>query len=195
MQPDVALYAPKYQKLPLEIMEKIEFYITKGNMGSKQILPLLTTEFADHIINPRDLYNAVQKFRLPFCQRHGESQLFIEYLLQLKNQDPNWIINIRMDPYNNRLAGENVRKNLQIKLGSQFDEFYKEFLHTRNSTFEEDFNRRWTHLLKVFTAGMQSTQHVEVMNRLIKEGIRSTSSLHNLNENIQHLLDNEAKWA
>ncbi|CAG8555648.1 22496_t:CDS:1, partial [Gigaspora rosea] len=33
--------------------------------SSKQILPLLTTEFADHIINPRDYYNAVQKFRLP----------------------------------------------------------------------------------------------------------------------------------
>ncbi|CAG8662062.1 24873_t:CDS:2, partial [Gigaspora rosea] len=62
MQPDIVLYAPKYKKLPLEIMEKIEFYITKGNMGSKQILPLLITEFADHIINPRDLYNAVQKF-------------------------------------------------------------------------------------------------------------------------------------
>ncbi|CAG8662050.1 24872_t:CDS:2, partial [Gigaspora rosea] len=33
------------------------------------------------------------------------------------------------------------------------------------------------------------------MNQLIKKGIRSTSSLHNLNEHIQHLLDNEAKWA
>ncbi|CAG8747916.1 1928_t:CDS:2, partial [Gigaspora rosea] len=35
MQPDVVLYAPKYRKLSLEIMEKIEFYVTKGNMGSK----------------------------------------------------------------------------------------------------------------------------------------------------------------
>ncbi|CAG8839986.1 25095_t:CDS:1, partial [Cetraspora pellucida] len=36
---------------------------------------------------------------------------------------------------------ENIRKNLRSKLGRNFDEFYKEFLHTRNSTFEEDFFR------------------------------------------------------
>ncbi|CAG8840003.1 24622_t:CDS:2, partial [Cetraspora pellucida] len=36
---------------------------------------------------------------------------------------------------------ENIRKNLRSKLGGNFDEFYKEFLHTCNSTFEEDFFR------------------------------------------------------
>ena len=33
------------------------------------------------------------------------------------------------------------------------------------------------------------------MNRLIKEGVKSTSSLCNLHEQIQKLLDNEAKWS
>ena len=49
--------------------------------------------------------------------------------------------------------------------------------------------------LKYFTAGIQSTQRIEVMNRLIKEGVNNTSSLCNLYEQIQKLLDNEAKWS
>ncbi|CAG8755215.1 26274_t:CDS:2, partial [Gigaspora rosea] len=41
--------------------------------------------------------------------------------------------------------------------------------------------------------GIQSTQRVEVMNRLIKEGVKITSSLYELHQHIQILLDNEAK--
>jgi hypothetical protein len=33
------------------------------------------------------------------------------------------------------------------------------------------------------------------MNRLIKEGVNSTSSLCNLHEQVQKLLDNEARWS
>ena len=62
MQLDIVLYAPKYRKLSPEILETIEFYVTKGNIGSKQILFLLTTKVSDHIIHSRDLYNAIQRF-------------------------------------------------------------------------------------------------------------------------------------
>ncbi|UZO09960.1 uncharacterized protein OCT59_030169 [Rhizophagus irregularis] len=48
---------------------------------------------------------------------------------------------------------------------------------------------------KCCTAGIQSTQRVEVMNHLIKEGTGSTTSLCNLHIQIQKLLDNEAQWA
>ena len=47
--------------------------------------------------------------------------------------------------------------------------------------------------IKTFTAGIQSTQRVEVMNRLIKEGTSSTLSLCNLHNQTQKLLDNEAQ--
>ena len=80
---------------------------------------------------------------------------------------------------------ENLRKNLSSKLGQSYKTFYKDFLHARNSLFEEDFHRRWTRLIenypmtqeylnrslnncyqtwarcyqiKYFTAGIQSTQ-------------------------------------
>ncbi|CAG8548192.1 6837_t:CDS:2, partial [Dentiscutata heterogama] len=152
LQSDIGLYAPKYRKLLSEILEKIEFYITKGKIGSKQILPLLTSEFSDHIIHKRNLYNAVQKVRRPLNQRQGKAQEFVDYLFM----------------------------------------------------FEEDFNRRWLRLLNKYSqiqnyfnrtlqgTGIQSTQRVEVMNRLIKDGIRYTLSLRSLHEHIQNLLDNEA---
>ncbi|CAG8782333.1 9434_t:CDS:1, partial [Gigaspora rosea] len=92
MQPDVMLYAPKYRKPSPEILEIIEFYIIKGNMGSKQIFQLLTAKFTDHIIHKPDLYNTIQKFRATSTQRYREAQSFIEHLLQLKNQDLDWIV-------------------------------------------------------------------------------------------------------
>ena len=57
--------------------------------------------------------------------------------------------------------------------------------------------RSWArcYQFKDFTAGIQSTQRVEVMNRLIKEGANSSSSLCNLHDQTQRLLDDEAKWA
>lgn len=332
MIPDICLYAPKYRKLSSEILDKIEFYVTKGNMGSKQIYPLLVASWPDQYIHKRDLYNAIQKFKSPLTNRHGDAQNMINKLFELKDQEPGWIIYTRLDPFDNRLVGlfwmspiqhqcllryndivqtdntcrtnwfdmyltllvvvdnntksrlvaqclsedetvdsyewfldcllqttnntppvclfsdadpallnavaskfpethhflcifhiqENLRKNLAGKLGKEYQSFYKEFLHTRNSTFVNDFHRRWTRLLekypqtqeylnrtlnncyqswarchqiKSFTAGVQSTQRVEVMNRLIKEGTGSTSSLCNLNVQVQKLLDNEAQWA
>src|SRR2546430_11913956 len=74
MQPDIELYAPKYRRLSPEILEVIEFYVTKGNMDSKQILSLLVAQFPDHTIHTRDLYNAIQKFRSPLIQRYGDAQ-------------------------------------------------------------------------------------------------------------------------
>ncbi|CAG8707615.1 17424_t:CDS:1, partial [Gigaspora rosea] len=65
IQPDVVLYAPKYRRLSSEILERIEFYVTKGKMGSKQMLTLLANEFPNHVIHKRDLYNAVQKVKIP----------------------------------------------------------------------------------------------------------------------------------
>ena len=115
---------------------------------------------------------------------------------------------------------ENLQKNLAGKLGKEYQSFYKEFLHTRNSSFADDFYRRWIRLLekypqaqeylnrslnnchhawarcyqiKSFTAGIQSTQRVEVMNWLIKEDTSSTSLLYNLHVQTQKLLNNEAQ--
>ncbi|CAB4493479.1 unnamed protein product [Rhizophagus irregularis] len=267
---DIHLYAP-YRKLSNEILEKIEFYVNKGNMESKQIYPLLVASFPDQYIYKRDLYNAIQKFKSPLTNRHGDTQNMINKLFELKDQEPGWIIYTRLDPFDNRLVGlfwmspnqhqcllryndivqidntcqtnwfdmyltllvivdnntksrlvaqclsedgtiesyewfldcllqttnnnpptclfsdadpalinavtskfpeshhflcifhiqENLRKNLAGKLGKEYQSFYKEFLHTRNSLFVNDFHRRWTRLLEKYP------QTQEYLNRTL----------------------------
>ncbi|CAG8813000.1 6770_t:CDS:2, partial [Gigaspora rosea] len=156
MEPDVALYAPKYRKLTPEIMEEIEFYVTKGNMGSKQIFPLLTAKFHDYTIHKPDLYNAIQKFRTTPSKRHQEAQRFVENLLQLKNED------------SESFCIHEIAHSRKIFIG--IGDYLNRML--------QGCIRLWArcYQLKFFTAGIQSTQRVEVMNRLIKEGVKRTSS-------------------
>ncbi|CAG8775959.1 9858_t:CDS:2, partial [Cetraspora pellucida] len=85
LQSDIGLYAPKYRKLSSKILEKIEFYVTKGKIGTKQMLSLLTSEFPDHIIHKRDLYNAIQKVRRPLNQCQEEAQEFENLQLDYDN--------------------------------------------------------------------------------------------------------------
>ncbi|CAG8789747.1 5285_t:CDS:2, partial [Cetraspora pellucida] len=73
MIPDISLYAPKYHRLLEDIIEQIIFYITKGNIGSKQIYPLLVASFPDCIIYKQDLYNAIQKFKSSLTKRQGDA--------------------------------------------------------------------------------------------------------------------------
>ncbi|CAB4484277.1 unnamed protein product [Rhizophagus irregularis] len=240
---DIHLHAP-YRKLSNEILERIEFYVNKGNMGSKQIYPLLVASFPDQYIYKRDLYNAIQKFKSPLTNRHGDAQNMINKLFELKDQEPGWIIYTRLDSFDNRLVGlfwmspnqhqfivdnntksrlvaqclsedetiesyewfldcllqttnnnpptclfsdadpalinavtskfseshhflcifhiqENLRKNLAGKLGKEYQSFYKEFLHTQNSLFVNDFHRRWTRLLEKYP------QTQEYLNRTL----------------------------
>ncbi|CAG8625942.1 20818_t:CDS:2, partial [Cetraspora pellucida] len=80
MQLDVSLYASRYKKLSLEILDLIEYYITKKNMRSKQILSLLIAKFSDHMIYKTDLYNAVKKVRKASSQCYEEQQCLIHYI-------------------------------------------------------------------------------------------------------------------
>ncbi|GBC20424.2 protein FAR1-RELATED SEQUENCE 5-like [Rhizophagus irregularis DAOM 181602=DAOM 197198] len=287
---DIHLHAP-YRKLSNEILERIEFYVNKGNMGSKQIYPLLVASFPDQYIYKRDLYNAIQKFKSPLTNRHGDAQNMINKLFELKDQEPGWIIYTRLDPFDNRLVGlfwmspnqhqcllryndivqtDNtcrtnwfdmyltllviVDNNTKSRLVAQclsedetiesYEWFLDCLLQTTNNNpptclfsdadpallnavtskfpeshhflcifhIQENLQKNLAECLnrtlnnchqawarcyqtKCFTAGIQSTQRVEVINHLIKEGTGSTTSLCNLHIQIQKLLDNEAQWA
>ncbi|CAG8767726.1 7561_t:CDS:1, partial [Funneliformis caledonium] len=68
---------------------------------SKQIYPLLVASFPDQYIHKRDLYNAIQRFKTLFTNRHRDAQNMINMLLNLKDQEPGWIIHIRIDPFDN----------------------------------------------------------------------------------------------
>ncbi|CAG8707601.1 19639_t:CDS:2, partial [Gigaspora rosea] len=101
MVPDITLYAPKYRRLSNEIMDQIKFYITKGNMVSKQIYSLLVTSFPDQIIGKQDLYNAIQKFKAPLTKCQGDAQYMVNKLLDLQKKKADWIIKTRLDPFDN----------------------------------------------------------------------------------------------
>ncbi|PKY60795.1 hypothetical protein RhiirA4_431379 [Rhizophagus irregularis] len=102
---DAQLYIPKYRRLSDDVIEKINFYVTKGNMGAKQIYPLLVAGFPDQYIHKRDLYNMIQKFKSPLTNRYGDAQNMINKLFELKDQEPGWIIHTRLDPFDNQLVG------------------------------------------------------------------------------------------
>ncbi|CAB4443692.1 unnamed protein product [Rhizophagus irregularis] len=174
---DIHLHAP-YRKLSNEILERIEFYVNKGNMGSKQIYPLLVASFPDQYIYKRDLYNAIQKFKSPLTNRHGDAQNMINKLYELKDQEPGLFVN-----------DFHRRWTRLLEKYPQTQEYLNRTLNNCHQAWARCYQT------KCFTAGIQSTQRVEVMNHLIKEGTGSTTSLCNLHIQIQKLLDNEAQWA
>ncbi|RIB31007.1 hypothetical protein C2G38_2151167 [Gigaspora rosea] len=83
------------------ITKDIKFYVTKGNMGAKQIYPLLNSKFPEQVLLKQDLYNAIKKFKLPLIYRHGDAQNMVNKLLELKDKEHGWLINTRLDPLDN----------------------------------------------------------------------------------------------
>ncbi|CAG8553651.1 3391_t:CDS:10, partial [Gigaspora rosea] len=103
---DVHLYASKYRKLSKNIIEKIEFYVTKENMGSKQIYPLLIAgRFSRSIYSQEGYLQRGSKVKAPLTKWHGDAQNLINKLLALKDQEPGWTIYTRIDLFDNRLIG------------------------------------------------------------------------------------------
>ncbi|CAG8716321.1 2144_t:CDS:2, partial [Dentiscutata heterogama] len=90
MVSDLALHTPKYRRLSNEIMEQIKFYVTKRNMESKQIYPLLSASFPNQIICKRDLYNTIQKFKAPFVKCQGDAQHIVNKLIDLQKKEAGW---------------------------------------------------------------------------------------------------------
>jgi len=112
----------------------------------------------------------------------------------------------------------NLRKKLKGKLGSQFEEFRQKFYTCRNSLCKDLFERRWSQLVeqypatvkylsetlyvnkeswaipckhKHFTAGAQSSQRVESINKNIHDKVDRSTSLCNLLNSIKDYVKNE----
>jgi len=116
---------------------------------------------------------------------------------------------------------ENLPKNLKSKLHDQYENFVHDFFFCRNSLCEEGFYERWARLTekysnvkdylmralypsrqawaraftsKIFTAGIQTTSHVEGLNSIIKRLLTSSSSLCGLVDALDARLQDEAQW-
>src|SRR5277367_5618593 len=115
----------------------------------------------------------------------------------------------------------NLEKNLKGKLHNKYNDFVKEWNQCRNSFSEEEFRIRWRVLLahysearkyleralgtdvtnwalcfthRSFNAGIQSTQHVKSYNALIKKSVKSSTTLYELDIQIQLQLDKEEQF-
>ncbi|CAB4438645.1 unnamed protein product [Rhizophagus irregularis] len=116
----------------------------------------------------------------------------------------------------------NLRKKLKGKLQDQFEPFHAKFLAIRNSLCPKKFETGWEKLInefpacehyltrvlypckkswasfainRNFTAGIQSTQCVEVTNRIIKEKLNRFSCLTDVVGEIQRVFDQQSKRA
>lgn len=112
----------------------------------------------------------------------------------------------------------NLRKKLKGKLGSRFEEFRRKFYACRNSLCKELFESRWTQLIdqypesakymtetlyvnkeswavpwirNQFTAGVQSTQRIESINKQIHDKVDRSTSLCDLVVNINDYVKGE----
>ncbi|GET01574.1 protein FAR1-related sequence 5-like [Rhizophagus clarus] len=116
----------------------------------------------------------------------------------------------------------NLRKKLKGKLHDQFEPFHAKFLAMRNSLCPKKFETEWKKLInefpackqyltkvlypcknswasfainRNFTAGIQSTQRVEVTNRIVKEKLNRSSCLTDVVGEIQRIFDQQSKKA
>ncbi|CAG8776849.1 13835_t:CDS:1, partial [Cetraspora pellucida] len=55
--------APKYQKLPYKMSEKVKFWTIQGKLGLPTQYNLLVASFSGQVINKKDLSNAIQQFK------------------------------------------------------------------------------------------------------------------------------------
>jgi hypothetical protein len=116
----------------------------------------------------------------------------------------------------------NLRKKLKGKLHDQFEGFRAKFLAMRNSLCHKKFEIKWRALInefpaceqyltrvlypcksswarysinRNFTAGIQSTQRVEVTNKIIKDKLNRSSCLTDVVGEIQKTFDQQSKKA
>ncbi|RHZ53322.1 hypothetical protein Glove_443g1 [Diversispora epigaea] len=116
---------------------------------------------------------------------------------------------------------QNLPKNLKGKLGERWNDFIKQFYQCRNSLCEPLFKQRWNQLLndfpaskdyllrtlgrncrswaraylyKIFTAGIESTSRIEGYNWVIKQQLKTNSTLCELVDCLDSRLKEEERW-
>ncbi|CAG8677694.1 6090_t:CDS:2 [Funneliformis caledonium] len=91
MNPLVNEMAPKFRKFTQPMLNDVEFYVKHETTSARQIYPLLHAKFPDHLIFKKDLYNAIQKFKVGQKDTiENDTANLLHYLYDKKQQDPEW---------------------------------------------------------------------------------------------------------
>ncbi|CAB5197818.1 unnamed protein product [Rhizophagus irregularis] len=199
LHPSAIKFVPTLRKLSDEIMEEIRFLTVVAKADATIQYRIIREKFKIRIHRP-DLYNAISKFRRESTPGEADAGILLKRLHEKKIEDPRWVVSMKLDPITSSLThlfwmSQNLPKQLKGKLGSNFDNFMKDFYMTRNSLTEKQFNERWEILLqnypqakdylirslgcnfqswaraftsKYFTAGAQTTSRNEGENSVLK---------------------------
>ncbi|CAG8748411.1 15992_t:CDS:2, partial [Cetraspora pellucida] len=198
--------APKNLRLPQDILDKIEHYITHSHLDAGQQYDLLVKEFPKYYINKKNLYNAIHKFWDVRIHDESDASMMLSYLLNQRNKDPDYL---------------NVKKKARAKLqGKMIKCFVENFFSMRISYSQQQFETKYHNMLtkyepcysyleklyhkrtswarysvvKVFTAGIESTKHVESINAVIKKYVDRGTLLKKLVNIIKQKLEKEAQY-
>ncbi|CAG8782479.1 25355_t:CDS:2, partial [Dentiscutata erythropus] len=78
----------------IEMLEDIEFYTrsTEG-LGAKIQYSLLSAKYPNKYIDKKDLYNTIQWFRIPSCDKlKTDAAEALQQLIALKAEDSEWVV-------------------------------------------------------------------------------------------------------
>ena len=105
MNPLVNEMAPKFRKFTQLMLNDVEFYVKYGTTSARQIYLLLHAKFPNHSIFKKDLYNAIQKFKVGQKDTiENDAANLLHHLYDKKQQDPEWFFEFQLSEEGRRLV-------------------------------------------------------------------------------------------
>ncbi|CAG8801922.1 14562_t:CDS:2 [Cetraspora pellucida] len=137
--------------IPQKILVKIEHYTINGHLGTGQQYDLLVKEFLQYIIKKKGLYNAIQKFREVQVHDELDALTMFLYLMKLCNHDNDYVV----------VSYNDLAMTAAIQIAYSNTRYLLCMFHIiENAKYST---------AKVFTAGVEATQHVEAINGILKK--------------------------
>ena len=105
MNPRIHEMAPKFRKFTKSMCEDIEFYVKNGLTSATSIFPLLRAKYPNHSIHKKDLYNAIQKYKVGKNDIvENDAANLLRYLANKRSQDSDWFFEFRLTGNEQRLT-------------------------------------------------------------------------------------------
>jgi hypothetical protein len=96
LHPLASRFVPTLRKLPEEILQEIRFLTVVGKVNATVQYRIIREKFKTRIYRP-DLYNAINKFRCEATLGEEDAGTLLKRLYDKKDEDPRWIISMKLD--------------------------------------------------------------------------------------------------
>ncbi|CAG8675883.1 14424_t:CDS:2 [Rhizophagus irregularis] len=166
-----------------EMLEEIEFLVNVG-CEAGLIICMLQKWFPDAVIHPKNVYNAICLFRRDQKVMKTDAAETYDKLIKMQREEHEW------NKCRNSFSEEEFQRRWHGLL-KNYPEAQK-YLERALGTDVTGWALCFTH--RSFNAGVQSTQRVESYNALIKKSVGSSTTLYELDIQIQLQFDKEEKF-